>query len=170
MGTMLSAAAKKTSGGDACLASSTNVTGTRASSQLMDGLRLTVLLFNPEQGPRESGLMPSDHGRGLPMSPIQTAILDRLADVRNADLPCPSQIGNRPSQLEHSVIGPGGKTEPGDRGPEQALDWLRQATIPANVPRGHVRIREEAGLLPEPSLLPLPSLFDPGADRGTRLF
>ncbi len=114
--------------------------------------------------------MPFDHRRRLPVRPIQTPILDRFADVRNADLPCPGQIRNRPRQLEHAVIGPGGEAESGDRGPEQALDWLRQATIPANVPRGHVRIGEEAGLLPEPGLLPLPSLFDPGADRGTRLF
>ena len=77
--------------------------------------------------------MPSDHGRGLPMSPIQTPILNRFADVRNADLPCPGQIRNRPRQLEHSVIGPGGETEPGDRCPEEALDRFRKPAILANV-------------------------------------
>ena len=77
------------------------------------------LLFNREQGPRESGLMPSRHRRGLAVSPIQTPILDRLADVGNADS-LPRQIGNRPRDLEHAVIGPRGETQPGDRRTEQA--------------------------------------------------
>src|SRR5262245_35117315 len=96
MGMMLRAAAKKTSGGDACFASSTNVTGTRANSQLIDGLRLKAVsrgwqvpLFNYRLG----------SGECRALSPIQTPVLNRLADVWDADLPCPSEIGNRQGQL-----------------------------------------------------------------------
>jgi len=47
------------------------------------------------------------------MIPIHHPILDRLGDMSRADLPLPSQVGDRTGDLEDAIVSPGAESQLG---------------------------------------------------------
>src|SRR5213594_4417987 len=94
-----------------------------------------------------------DMSNTLPQpSPVQTAVLNRLADVLRLEVGRPLEVGEGAGDLENPVIRPRGQGEPRDRRAQQGVGAVRHAAEDADVPRRHVGVGVDA----RPAREPLP--------------
>src|SRR5882724_3653936 len=72
--------------------------------------------------------------------PVEGAVLDRLAHVERLDRFALAEVGDRPRELEHPVVGAGREPETGDGIAEEIFDRLLDLAPPSEIPRSHVRV------------------------------
>src|SRR5579871_6371194 len=109
-----------------------------------------------------------------PITPIQGPILNRLSNMRYRDHRFPTQIGNRPRDLQYPVMRPRAQPLLLHRPLQQPLRIRRQLAISPYLLRAHLRVRKHpprsrlrrtlrpVASLAEPLMLPFPCSQYPG--------
>jgi hypothetical protein len=91
----------------------------------------------------------------LSIIPVHCPVLDRLAEVGQADVLIPRQVGDRPRHLERAVVGPCAESQLGHGRLEELLAFMVDATEGLDVLRPHPGIAEDPPVS-EPGQLDLP--------------
>jgi len=96
---------------------------------------------------------------------VHHPVLDRLRDMRGADVLLPRQVGDGPGDLEDAIVGPGAESQLGHGHLQQLFPFGADGAMPLDVLRTHLGIGVDPPAFEPPELdltggaHPFPDLF-----------